>query len=119
MASKPIPGVGRRAFRLLTDAYTEKKVALERAYQQECQDLGDEILEVLGVDPKDPAFCVNYDEGVATGFMDPVVADIIQQTMAKLRLQRDAEGVPPDGTIVEAPAEPALVETPTVEAPAA
>ncbi len=92
MASKPIPSIGLRAFNLLTDAYTEKKKALEAQYHADASVIGDEVLEVMGADPHDPALMVNFDEKVVTGFTDPVVQDILRQTMVKLEEQRQAEG---------------------------
>lgn len=115
--NKPIPALGLTAFHLLSEKHT-----------RELQGLGDEILEAMGVDPKDPAYLVNFDQGVVSGFPEPAVQSLIEAAMGKLHAQRLAEGtdatIPPAPPVAESVAEvpsavPALPESaPPTEAAA-
>lgn len=123
MATTPIPSVGLTAFRLLTEARDQKQAALDAWYQRECETLGDEILAVLGHDPKNPTLTVCYGDGVITGFPDPNGDAIIQQTVAKLQAQREAEAAAAEVVVAPTPEpvpEPAPEPAPVaIESPVA
>lgn len=112
MSTRTIPAVGLRAFRLLTEQNNREIGKLMAQYQQDCEALGDDILDCLGVNPtSDEAktLTVCYGDGTVTGFPEidaPSIADVaIAETMAKMKEVRVANGVV-DGYVAPEPEVP-------------